>query len=420
MFKYWLLLASIGLMVGCSPESPSVIPNTQAMTPVKLRLPPEFQNSDDKQNEAAAKAEYEQIDAGFKKAMAELRALIGETKSKKEQAQLLLTRNPAPVAAVQYIKLARKYPNTKSAVDAVLFAVGQTRGEQKNEAMTLLLERYCDKVQVGRIADSLLKEIPSPDIEGWFQLLVKNAESGADKAKVIVTYAKYVGQLPVFKRSIELSEGIAERLPAKQLEYINAERSETQRNQLAELLQNVIDQYGELKYKGRTTYGEAASRELFDLQRLQVGMVAPEIEGSDLDEVPFKLSDYRGKVVMLDFWGHWCPPCRAMYPHEQEITRKLADKPFVLLGVNSDADLGEAREAVSSENLSWRHFWNGPTGTRGPISTQWNVEGWPTVYLIDQAGVIRYKSVLGEDIDRGIEVLMEEMGHQVNLTESPK
>ena len=104
-----------------------------------------------------------------------------------------------------------------------------------------------------------------------------------------------------------------------------------------------------------------------------------------------------------------------MYTHEQEITRGLADKPFVLLGVNSDGNKNTAVDAVSSEGLGWRHFWNGPKGTRGPISTQWNVEGWPTVYLIDEKGVIRYKEVLGEDIDRGIEKLMAEMGHDINL-----
>ena len=120
---------------------------------------------------------------------------------------------------------------------------------------------------------------------------------------------------------------------------------------------------------------------------------------------------------MLDFWGHWCPPCRAMYPHEQEVARKLSDKPFVLLGVNSDGDKDTAIDAVQSESLSWRHFWNGPKGNRGPISKQWNVEGWPTVYLIDQDGVIRFKEVLGADIDRGIETLMSEMGHDVRLSD---
>ena len=175
--------------------------------------------------------------------------------------------------------------------------------------------------------------------------------------------------IPFFRRTIELSKGIAERLPAKQVDYINTPRTEQQTTQLASVLRSVIDKYGDLKYKGRTTYGEAATSELFELQRLQVGLEAPEIEGSDLDEIGFKLSDYRGKVVMLDFRGHWCPPCRAMYPHERELNRKLADKPFVLLGVNSDGDLDEARAAVSSENLSWRHFWNGPNGTRPDLDS---------------------------------------------------
>lgn len=56
---------------------------------------------------------------------------------------------------------------------------------------------------------------------------------------------------------------------------------------------------------GDSTWTERAAGDLFELKRLQTGMVAPEIEGSDLDGVEFKLSDYRGKVVMLDFWGDW-------------------------------------------------------------------------------------------------------------------
>ncbi|MDG1874966.1 MAG: TlpA disulfide reductase family protein [Mariniblastus sp.] len=153
------------------------------------------------------------------------------------------------------------------------------------------------------------------------------------------------------------------------------------------------------------------------MEHLQVGHEAPDIIGKDLDGMEFRLSDYRGKVVLLDFWGHWCPPCRAMYSTEQEINQVMADKPFVLLGVNSDRNLDIAKGAVESEGLSWRHFWNGPRGTAGPISEQWNVEGWPTFYLIDAEGIIRYKQVVGEDIEIGIEKLMAELGHKVSLQE---
>jgi hypothetical protein len=55
----------------------------------------------------------------------------------------------------------------------------------------------------------------------------------------------------------------------------------------------------------KVAVGELAGRELFEIRQLQPGQPAPEIEGEDIDGVKFKLSDYRGKVVLLDFWGHW-------------------------------------------------------------------------------------------------------------------
>ena len=179
MSSHWLLFAALVVFAGCTTETTSNAPNHRQTTPVKLTVPstaePAHWNQADEKSEAAAKAEYDQIDLGFKKAMSELRELIGKTESKQEQAQLLITRNPAPVAAAQFMTLAKKYPDTKAAVNAVLFAVGQSRGPQKNEAMTLLLERYADKVQLTRIADSLLKEVPSQDIEDWFQLMIQHA-----------------------------------------------------------------------------------------------------------------------------------------------------------------------------------------------------------------------------------------------------
>jgi hypothetical protein len=76
-----------------------------------------------------------------------------------------------------------------------------------------------------------------------------------------------------------------------------------------------------------------------------------------------------------------------MYPHERSLVKKMAGRPFALLGVNSDADRETVKKVVAKEGLTWRSFWDGGS-TDGPIARQWNVSGWPTLYLIDHRGVI--------------------------------
>jgi hypothetical protein len=101
-----------------------------------------------------------------------------------------------------------------------------------------------------------------------------------------------------------------------------------------------------------------------------------------------------------------------MYPHERSLVAKFKNKPFVLLGVNSDKDRREVKAVVKRERLTWRSWWNdGAPG--GPIAREWGVTGWPTLYLIDHTGVIRYKAVGAEDLqklDKEIALLAKDAG----------
>ena len=101
-----------------------------------------------------------------------------------------------------------------------------------------------------------------------------------------------------------------------------------------------------------------------------------------------------------------------MYPHERSLVKRLADKPFALIGVNSDRDKEKLAKRMAEENITWRSFWNGPLGTSGPISTRWNVSGWPTIYVFDHKGVIRYKNVRGKAMDEAVDTLLAEMENQ--------
>ena len=96
-----------------------------------------------------------------------------------------------------------------------------------------------------------------------------------------------------------------------------------------------------------------------------------------------------------------------MYPHERSLVKELANEPFAIIGVNSDADREQLKQTIKDENLTWRSFWDGGS-TQGPIATKWNVQAWPTTYLIDHKGVIRHKGLRGDALDKEIRNLIAE------------
>jgi hypothetical protein len=97
-----------------------------------------------------------------------------------------------------------------------------------------------------------------------------------------------------------------------------------------------------------------------------------------------------------------------MYPHERSLVKRLDGKPFALLGVNSDIDKEELKKAMEKEKITWRSWWEGHQ--QGPISTQWNVTAWPSIFVIDAKGIIRYKHVRGEALDNAVNALLREVG----------
>lgn len=153
----------------------------------------------------------------------------------------------------------------------------------------------------------------------------------------------------------------------------------------------------------------AATR--FMVENLMLGQEAPDIVGKDLDGAEFRLSDYRGKVVAIVFTGHWCGPCRGEYPYQRLLLEVMDADEFVLLGVNSDADIEVARQAKLDERLDYRAWWDGHAerSTAGPIATRWNVTGWPTIYVLDENGIIRHRGPRQEKLITAAKELVAEM-----------
>jgi Thioredoxin-like len=99
-----------------------------------------------------------------------------------------------------------------------------------------------------------------------------------------------------------------------------------------------------------------------------------------------------------------------MYPHERSLVKRLQGKPFALIGINSDRDRAALKKVMEKEQITWRSFFDGG-GVNGPIASKWNVKNWPTIYVIDAKGRIRYKfigSPSEEIMNTTVDTLIEE------------
>ena len=96
-----------------------------------------------------------------------------------------------------------------------------------------------------------------------------------------------------------------------------------------------------------------------------------------------------------------------MYPHERSLVSKYPDR-FIIVGVNSDKSREKLREVMEENDITWPSFYDGGS-TRGPIATAWGITYWPTIFLLDAEGVIRYKDIRGEKLEKAIEELLAEM-----------
>ena len=97
-----------------------------------------------------------------------------------------------------------------------------------------------------------------------------------------------------------------------------------------------------------------------------------------------------------------------MLPHEKELVKLLDGKPFALLGINSDGDAATVKKILAEQNITWRQAVD--EDTSGPLATKWNVQGWPTIFVIDAKGVIRYRDVRDQDMTDAVKKLMAEAG----------
>ncbi len=315
------------------------------------------------------------------------------------------------------LELAGANPDDPVAFDALRFVIrtnGTGPGDETARALRMILERgYARTPRQGAyLANVGILLFQYPDAERVLRLVLDENPNRDDRGAACYWLAHYLSRQAKMVRRFREDPAkmkVYERYTAaKPIDELVKEKDPDALDQASQaLLERVASEFGDVREEGETRdLGTIVSGELFARRSLAVGQEVPEVEGTDHEGETFKLSDLRGKVVVLTFSGNWCGPCVGMYPQERALVAKLKGKPFALVSVSTDADVETLKKSIASGEITWRCWWD---GTSGPITTRWGIEGFPSIFVLDPAGVIRFKDVRGDDLDKAVALLLGEV-----------
>jgi len=188
--------------------------------------------------------------------------------------------------AERIAKLAKRNPRTESALTGYLWILENSSAAALSKAVTAIERYHMDSERLGPLCATLSRD--SQNGERLLQKILKKSPHESVRGEACFGLGRYY----MIKADRAASSG-SNRAP---------ERAQSTAQKFFE---RVVDEFAEVESQRYGTLGAGAEWNLFQLRNLQIGMIAPDIEAADLDGVTFKLSDYRGKVVVLDFWGDW-------------------------------------------------------------------------------------------------------------------
>ncbi|MDO4550839.1 MAG: TlpA disulfide reductase family protein [Planctomycetia bacterium] len=161
--------------------------------------------------------------------------------------------------------------------------------------------------------------------------------------------------------------------------------------------------------KSSSAYAAQGKSELMPTyRRLSLfGAILPEIEGKNLDGSELDMSEYKGKVWLLDFWATWCGPCVAEIPNVTKTYEKYHEKGFEVLSVSVDRDIKKLESFLEKKPLPWKCISDKDTKVDGGLFSEFcGVQGIPCMILIDKEGKVISTNARGAELDRLLEELL--------------
>lgn len=150
-----------------------------------------------------------------------------------------------------------------------------------------------------------------------------------------------------------------------------------------------------------TDLGKSIAQTIASAKKTGIGQMAMDFTQNDVNDKPVKLSDFRGKYVLLDFWASWCGPCRGENPNVVKAYNAYKDKNFTVLGVSLDQPGKKAEwlAAIEKDGLTWTQL-SDLKGWENAASKMYGVRGIPANFLIDPSGKIIAKNIRGEELHK--------------------
>ena len=136
-------------------------------------------------------------------------------------------------------------------------------------------------------------------------------------------------------------------------------------------------------------------------KRSVIGSAAPDFVMNDMNGKAVKLSDYKGKYVLLDFWASWCGPCRKENPYVKVAYEKFKDKNFTIIAVSVDEDGAKWRQAIEKDQLPWKHI--SDLQKTNKVAELYGVQPIPDNFLINPEGKIIERGLRGEELERTLD-----------------
>ncbi|MGI9515429.1 MAG: peroxiredoxin family protein [Pirellulaceae bacterium] len=347
VFSLLVCLAGYGLYQLNDGTSDSTVPMTSvAWFPQEQEEDASQQEetaSEEATEEEAADDSVESIIEDFDAAMAEFMEAYNAAESQDAKRKLFRESYPQPNDfAGRLMVLVEEDPAAESSADALAWIVQRVRGPMSNEATELLVEHHIKSEAMADIAMTKGRDIPSQENQDFLQRLMD--ESPVERVQGVAAYSK-VMQIQQGQRRYRAMKNAAEKAQTQLDEQDDGDDDEMAEQRMARvraqieayqryhdslssvasaiyehgetedgttmetLFDSIVENYGDVVLAERgdevITIGERCESTLFEIRYLSIGKTAPDIEGEDLDGEEFNLSDYRGKVVVIDFWGDW-------------------------------------------------------------------------------------------------------------------